>query len=214
MAERGLFLDFDGTLADSLPAMRQAYAGFLGAFGRTGSDAEFEALNGPPLRIVVERLKAAHGLEPALPELMALYRRRIAEASPLIRPAPGADALLAAAAELGWATAVVTSGPREPIAGWLERFGLAVDVVIGGEDAPPGKPDPAPYLMALQRTGCVAARSIAVEDSFKGATAAIAAGLPTWMVGGAEAPPGLAGRAADLSAVVNHVQASAEHGRG
>jgi HAD superfamily hydrolase (TIGR01509 family) len=213
MAERGLFLDFDGTLADSLPAMRQAYGAFLGVFGREGSDAEFEALNGPPLRVVIERLKAAHGLEPPLPELTALYRRGIADASPLIRPAPGAAELLAAARGEGWAAAVVTSGPREPIAGWLARFGLAVDLVIGGEDAPPGKPDPAPYLLALQRTGCVAARSIAVEDSFKGAVAAIAAGLPTWMVGEAEAPQGLAGRVADLSAVVNHVRASPEHGR-
>jgi len=208
VTERGLFLDFDGTLADSLPALRGAYAAFLAGFGREPSAAEFEALNGPPLRVVVALLKAAHGLEPGAAELLGLYRRRIAEAAAGVRPARGAAELLEAAREQGWRTAVVSSGARDAIAAWLERFGLAVDLVIGGEDAPAGKPDPAPYLTALARTGCGAAASLAVEDSFQGASAAIAAGLTTWMVGEAAGPPGTAGRAADLLALVNPLRAS------
>ena len=200
---KGLFLDFDGTLADSLPALREAYDRFLAAFGRAGSEAEFQALNGPPLPVIVRALKAAHGLGAREAELESLYRRRLADAEPLVRPAAGAAEVLRRAAERGWSTAVVTSAARAPTQAFLERFGLAVDVVVGGEDAPPGKPDPAPYRLALERTGCAPEASLAVEDSFGGAGAAVAAGLPTWMVGDASAPPGVRGRLAGLEALLN-----------
>jgi beta-phosphoglucomutase-like phosphatase (HAD superfamily) len=55
-------------------------------------------------------------------------------------------------------------GPRLPI------------VVIGSELAR-SKPDPLPYLTALERTGAVAAHSIAFEDSLSGVRAAVAADL-------------------------------------
>ena len=200
---KGLFLDFDGTLADSLPALRHAYADFLQACGRTGSDAEFDTLNGPPLPVIVRTLKAAHGLDGDEPALLALYRAKIAEAGPLARPAPGAAAVLARAAERGWTAAVVTSGARAPTEALLRRFGLSVALVVGGEDAPPGKPDPAPYRLALQRTGCAAEASLAVEDSFGGASSAVGAGLPTWMLGEGEAPAGVRGRLPSLEALLN-----------
>jgi HAD superfamily hydrolase (TIGR01509 family) len=200
---KGLFLDFDGTLADSLPALRDAYTAFLDGFGRPASEAEFAALNGPPLAVIVRELKQTHGLEPDEAALLASYRARLAEAAPLVRPVRGAAAVLARAAERGWAVAVVTSGSRTPTEAFLQRFGLQVAVVIGGEDAPPGKPDPAPYRLALQRTGCAADASLAVEDSFGGASAAVGAGLPTWVVGEAEAPAGVRGRLPSLEALLN-----------
>jgi beta-phosphoglucomutase-like phosphatase (HAD superfamily) len=48
--------------------------------------------------------------------------------------------------------------------------------VIGGELVR-AKPDPLPYLTALERTGASAAHSIAFEDSLSGVRAAAAAGL-------------------------------------
>jgi len=49
-------------------------------------------------------------------------------------------------------------------------------LVIGGELAR-SKPDPLPYLTALERTGASAAHSVAFEDSLSGVRAAAAAGL-------------------------------------
>ena len=51
-AHRALMLDLDGTLADSLGAMRGVYDRFLDVFGVAGNDAEFARLNGPPLPVV------------------------------------------------------------------------------------------------------------------------------------------------------------------
>jgi beta-phosphoglucomutase-like phosphatase (HAD superfamily) len=55
---------------------------------------------------------------------------------------------------------------------FLEKF------AFGASPALAGKPDPAPYLLALQRLGVGARDAIAVEDSEVGRRSAEAAGLP------------------------------------
>ena len=37
----GLFLDLDGTLADSLTALKNVYHSFLASFGASGDEVEF-----------------------------------------------------------------------------------------------------------------------------------------------------------------------------
>lgn len=177
----GLFLDLDGTLADSLAVIRAAYERFLGHFGKTGSDAEFARLNGPPLPAIVAALARSHGLADPPEQLTAIYRGLIAEAYRDVVPNAGAEDLLQSARAAGFRIAVVTSNGAALARAWLDRaaFSEEVDCVVGGDEVHAGKPDPAPYLLALERTGCVAAKSLAVEDSPTGARAATAAGLKT-----------------------------------
>ena len=186
----GLFLDLDGTLADNLPSMYQAYLAFLASYGRTGTPEEFRGLNGPPLAEVVRRLQATHGLEDSLEACEERYQRLVDEAYQAARARTGAAELLRAARERGLVVAVVTSNHSARARAWLERVGLweGVDVLVGGERGGPGKPDPAPYLEALARTGCAAERSLALEDSPAGAEAALRAGLETWTVGEVPGP--------------------------
>jgi HAD superfamily hydrolase (TIGR01509 family) len=206
---RGLFLDLDGTLADSLTALRAVYYDFLARFGVAGSEAEFQSLNGPPLVRIVDILRKTHDLAPSREELLALYGDLIARSHDRVLPAPGALELLTEAGRHGWAVAVVTSTAREPAQRWLVRTGLAplVDVIVGGDEVETGKPDPAPYRLALERTGCAASCSLAVEDSPQGATSAAAAGIPVWVLASALAPqlsgrPQILGLLPDLSALV------------
>ena len=203
-ARHGLVLDLDGTLADSLSVMRLAYAGFLGEFGKTGNDAQFDRLNGPPLEEIVVILAEAHGLTPSIDRLLALYKRMIREAYGTVQPNAGAGALLEAAQHQGYMTGVVTSNAADLARDWLDRTGLAglIDLVVGGGDVAHGKPAPDPYLLALSRSGCAPGRSLAVEDSAMGAQAAMAAGLRTFFLSeGPGATPAGATRIARLSDV-------------
>lgn len=54
---RGLFLDLDGTLADSMPVMRETYFRFLARRGAQGSQEEFDSLAGRPLSDISVILK-------------------------------------------------------------------------------------------------------------------------------------------------------------
>src|SRR5215469_1974455 len=190
-AARGLFLDLDGTLADSLPTLYRVYCEFLGHFGRAGSEAEFQSLNGPPLAVVTERLGKNHGLAGTPAEWLSRYHELVANAHERTRPASGAGETLRHAKQRGWVTAVVTSAPRALTQAWLQRFDLSplIDCIIAGDEVTRGKPDAEPYRLALKRTRCETAPSIAVEDTNQGAQAAIAAGLPTWLLRGPAAPP-------------------------
>jgi HAD superfamily hydrolase (TIGR01509 family) len=179
---RGLFLDLDGTLADSLTALKAVYYSFLAGFGAAGEEAEFQRLNGPPLAKVVELLRVAHHLPGEQDALFEQYSVMLRQAHATARPATGARELLNHARATGWRTAVVTSSPRSSALKWLEQSDLSdqIDTVVGGDDVTTGKPAAEPYMLALTRLGCSAARSHAIEDSRIGARSAIAAGLNTF----------------------------------
>jgi len=183
---RGLFVDLDGTLADSTGMLRRVYDSFLQGFGRRGSDREFASLNGPRIRDLVAVLQQRHELGGDLRQLRRSYATMVRNAYPDVPARPGARQFLANAQRYSWRVAVVTSAPRVMAEGWLANVGLSVLVatVIAGEDVDESKPSPQAYLHAIDYTDCAAALSIAVEDSLQGAASAVGAGLRTYVVGG------------------------------
>jgi HAD superfamily hydrolase (TIGR01509 family) len=184
MAPRGFFVDLDGTLADSVRVLRNVYREFMRRMDRPESDAEFEHLKGPPLVEVVSWLRVSHRLSASQAELERIYRGLVDDAYAAVDSMPHAAEVLTAARRAGWVVGVVTSNGTERTRAWLERTRLLrqVDLVISGDDVSRGKPDPEPYRVALARTGANPDRSIAVEDSLQGATAARAAGLRTFLL--------------------------------
>ena len=211
-SHRGLLLDLDGTLADSLGVMYSVYEQFLVRVGRAGAATtkEFNELNGPRLEEVVEHLRTTHGLDVPVDELLSMYREVLDGVMLAVRPSVGAEALLTKAHRGGWSTCVVTSGRSDLTRRWLVVWGLEalVDHVVGGEMVERGKPDPECYLTGLALCDADPGVSLAVEDSIPGAQAAIAAGIRTLFIvpiGHREpssAPPGAAGvvrRLADVA---------------
>lgn len=178
---RGIFFDLDGTLAASDAAMRQVFRDFAAGFGRDTSDAEFDALHGPPVPILIAKLKRDWALPQKFADLLQRYNQLIDAAFLEIPPAPGASATLEAARHHGWTVGVVTSNAGARSRAWLARRGMMpfVDIVVGGDEVCLGKPEPEPYRVALARSLCTREASIAVEDSLAGARAALAAGLRT-----------------------------------
>jgi HAD superfamily hydrolase (TIGR01509 family) len=180
----GLFIDLDGTLADSLPVLSRAYAAFLKRFNVPSCDAEFDSLNGPPLRAAVGFLKAAHDLPGTESDLFAIYCESLALEYDRVAAHAGAEALLRGVRDAGWRTCVVTSASEDLVHRWLVNVGLRplIDEVVGFERSGRGKPHPDPYLFALETLGCTARASFAVEDSRQGTLSALAAGLRTLVV--------------------------------
>lgn len=184
MMARGLFLDLDGTLANSGDVLRESYVKFLDRHGRGGDDKEFSSLIGPPLLEVVKRLKKSHCLHQEVDELIESYRSLINQSYDGVEPVIGASELLRSAREHKWVTGVVTSNNRDLTLGWLRRTGLEewIELVVAAEDVSQGKPSPDPYLKALSRGACDAGISFAVEDSPQGAWSATGAGLRTFAI--------------------------------
>lgn len=181
-----LLLDLDGTVADSLPAMRHAYDAFLGQFHIEPTDAEFNALNGPTLAEVVRRLRVSHALDMDESILIARYLHVVDQAYASVLPRHGTEELLRNAKSHLCEIAIVTSNTSRRAHTWLNTVGLShyVDFVVSGDDVTRGKPDPEPYRTAAMRMQCSLAQIVAVEDSPQGAKSAVDAGLNTFVLTG------------------------------
>jgi HAD superfamily hydrolase (TIGR01509 family) len=177
----GLFLDLDGTLADSVPILRRVYGRFLAHFGYEGSDDEFDRLNGPKLTEIIAELKTSYRLEMRAEALLDLYDRLVDQAFTEVLPYPNSWEAVVSAFEKGWVVTVVTSNLGARTKRWLEdnRFSAYVAAVVSGEEVERGKPWPDLYELAQARVAAARSLSLAVEDSLSGMRAAQAAGLRT-----------------------------------
>jgi beta-phosphoglucomutase len=108
-------------------------------------------------------------------EKEALFRHLASEMEPL----GGLLDLLDWADERRLGLAVVTNAPRANLDHTLQVLKIAsrFQVLVSSEDVVRGKPDPLPYLTALERLGVTASEAVAFEDSVAGLRAAKAAGL-------------------------------------
>lgn len=104
--------------------------------------------------------------------------RRVASS---LRPTPGLDKLIRLTDDSRIKRAVVTNAPQDNAIYLLDVLHLTdtFATVIMAKDAPPGKPDPAPYQLALDRLGVNSSKAIAFEDSAAGIQSAVAAGIYT-----------------------------------
>lgn len=104
--------------------------------------------------------------------------RRIANS---LKPTPGLDKLIRLTDKKGIKKAIVTNAPENNAHYLLKVLHLkdSFPTVILAQDAPPGKPDPAPYQLALERLAVHPSKAIAFEDSAAGIHSAVGAGIYT-----------------------------------
>lgn len=177
-----ILFDLDGTLVDTDPAHFQAWQKLL----REDYDLEIDIdyyhrhfngrTNAEIIGDILPRLSPAERLH-----LADTKEARFRSASGKLQPLAGFGALLAQLRAAGLQAATVTNAPRANAEFLLAALGLetAFDTIVLAEEATAGKPDPAPYKLALERLELGPDVAIAFEDSPSGVQSAVAAGLIT-----------------------------------
>lgn len=177
----GLLLDLDGTLVDSEPVHRAAFASYFASRGWDVADDVVRQFMGRRATEVFPVLDGPwRGEDP-----LALTDAVVAElgrttARPL--PVPGAAGLLGACAATGLPVVVVTSARRTWARGAVERL-LGQDrdaqapAFVTAEDCTEGKPHPEPYERGARLLRADPARLVAAEDAVAGIASARAAGV-------------------------------------
>jgi HAD superfamily hydrolase (TIGR01509 family) len=181
---KALFIDMDGTLVDSMPAMFDVYKEFLADYGFTGNKEEFATLVGPSVSEIVNILKERYQISGDTDYFVSRYNSIIAEKYKEALLFPGTIDFLQFAKKQGLLLALVTAAPKH-----LAEFVLAkhrihhfFDCVLTGNDVEQAKPHPEIYLLALEKLNTKISRSFAIEDSVNGIISATEAGLRTLLI--------------------------------
>jgi HAD superfamily hydrolase (TIGR01509 family) len=195
-----VIFDCDGTLVDSEPLARTAWARTMEPYGYAVTDADAEATVGLPF----PRTHAYFAERAALPGVDEVWTAYSGTLFALIDDELVAfDDAVDSARELrrrGIPVGVASSSPRERLHRTLQRAGLldAFDVTVAGDEVTNGKPAPDMFLLAAERLGVAPADCIVIEDSPPGVQAGVAAGMHTIGVARTGAPLAGADRVVDF----------------
>lgn len=202
-----VIFDFDGTIFDSETPIYRAYAAALAELGHELTIPGWATVVGHAEEESHLALCRAVGAEVDRDDLEERYARQDRSWRDTLPALPGVEALLVELAAAGVPLGIASSSPESWVETHLVRLGLRQHfAVIASRDQVEGrgKPDPASYRYATRHLGADPARTIAVEDSNPGVTAALAAGLIVVAI------PSEITRHTDLSAA-HHTVATMEH---
>jgi HAD superfamily hydrolase (TIGR01509 family) len=194
-----LIFDCDGVLADTerdghRPAFNQTFAEAGIPVQWSEEDyADKLRIGGGKERmasLLTDEFVGANGL-PADAEgqkelLVAWHRRKTELYKEMVRAGrlagrPGIARIVDEARQAGWSLAVASTSAEESVRAVLEHVvgadAAASFAVFAGDVVAAKKPDPAIYMLALERMGVDVAEAIVVEDSRNGLLAAVGAGL-------------------------------------
>jgi HAD superfamily hydrolase (TIGR01509 family) len=181
MTPKAVFWDMDGTLTDSEPLHEAALIAALRSAGVTPPSDLHERVLGVSAWPVYEMLRDEHGLALPFEEWIV---RKYDHYWPLVeglKPRPGAVEIFNELRARGVAQAVVSNSDRMVVDANLRAVGLAYPGMktVSRNDVREGKPHPEPFLRAAWLAGVDPTEAVAVDDSWTGATAALAAGMKT-----------------------------------
>ena len=187
---RTVVFDLDGTLADtSGDLIAAANACFVargfGAILDPVADALIAFHGGRAMLKAgyqrIARPDAANLIEADYPALLDYYGENIDRHTVLY---PGAVAAVEALRGAGFATAICTNKPEGLARDLVARLGIAdlFGALIGADTLPVRKPDPTPYIAAVQAVGGTVPRSVLIGDTETDRKTAAAAGVPSVLV--------------------------------
>lgn len=196
-----ILFDLDGTLVNSDPVHYLTWQEVLSEFG-ISIDRDFYQqrisgrLNASIVRDILPQLSPEEGLKFA-----DAKEARFRQIGTQLQPMDGLLKLLDWSASRQLKQAVVTNAPRANAQFMLEVLQLTsvFSTVVLAEEAPRGKPDPAPYLLALERLNVNSYEAIAFEDSTSGILSATRAGIYTIGVASTHAPQQLLDAGANMA---------------
>jgi beta-phosphoglucomutase len=176
---RAVIFDVDGVLVQSMEKHHEAYQAAFAPLGVEVSRADVFKNEGRGSREVIESLIAERGLRLSKEQVDGMVEKKgktFLGFGPMPKY-PGVDELVESLRARGLRLGMVTGTSRKNIehhfAGWLARF----DVIVTADDVKRTKPDPEPYLRAVEKLALPPAACVVVENAPLGIRSAKAAGL-------------------------------------
>ncbi len=176
---RALLLDLDGTIADTLPLVFEAYRHAVAPWTvRPPTDAEIEATFGPDERACLAVMVPGDALDEAERRFHDDYEAKLGAR---VRVVDGLARAMDRAEALGWRIGVFTGKGRRSAEFTLAELGLRgrVEHLVSSDDVARPKPDPEGVRNAAEALGVPVDRILLAGDSPVDVQAGRAAGSRT-----------------------------------
>jgi phosphoglycolate phosphatase len=185
---RTVVFDLDGTLADTSGDLLAAANACFRGMGHGDLLTEADTLTAfhggrAMLRLGFSRLGdwTEADVDAQYPLLLQAYRQDIDSRTRLY---PGAIAAVETLRSQGFAVSICTNKPEALAQLLLQRLGVRdlFGALVGADTLPTRKPDPAPYIAAVERAGGTVARSMLIGDTDTDRKTGLAVGIPVALV--------------------------------
>lgn len=174
-----IFVDFDGTLVNSIDSLYRSYCELVQYYGIKESREEFNSLNGPSTFEIIQILKNKHDLDDEVKEMYSRYIDIIKKHYTQTEKFLDSDKFLSSLYRQKKKIILVTSNRAEMCLPLIEKLNWSkyFSDYVWGESVKYSKPSPDIYLEACRRSGVEKTKIIVIEDSLSGVQAACAADL-------------------------------------
>jgi HAD superfamily hydrolase (TIGR01509 family) len=176
---RALLLDLDGTIADTLPHVFEAYRHAVAPWaGRLPTDREIEATFGPSERDCIAIMAPGADLDEAVRRFHDYHERHHRQAVQLV---DGIATVIDHARSLGWRIGIFTGKGRRAAEFSLVELGVweRIEHLVSGSDVTRPKPDPEGVYLASKALNVPVERILLAGDSPGDVQAGRAAGAKT-----------------------------------
>lgn len=182
---KAVLFDMDGVLFNSMPYHAKAWNKTMSRFGFNLSEEEaylHEGRTGAGTINIVSRRERGH--DATEEEIQRIYQAKSEEFNryPEAERMPGAWEVLQKIKAKGLTTMVVTGSGQGSLLNRLSHNFPNIfqkELMVTAFDVKYGKPNPEPYLMALQKGGFQPNEAIVIENAPLGVEAGVAAGIFT-----------------------------------
>jgi beta-phosphoglucomutase len=176
---KAIIFDMDGVLVDSMPYHAEAWQQAFAAYGISVKKRDIYELEGSNHLQTVDIIFRRSGRVPTDKDAEELSSRKIEIFNRIekVMPFDGMRELLAELAPV-YRLAVVSGSNRKTVHDLMNKYFPGVfEVIITGDDVQKSKPDPEPYLLAVERLGAPKEECIVIENAPLGIRSAKSAGL-------------------------------------
>ncbi len=196
-----ILFDLDGTLVNTDPIHYLAWQEILRDFGLEIDDEFYKKrISGRLNPLIIQDILPSLSWE-AGQQLAEDKEARFREMAPQLKPLAGLSEVLTWTEECGLKRAIVTNAPRKNAHFMISALGLkdAFTTIILAEETTAGKPDPAPYQLALERLGITPELAVTFEDSPSGIRSSVGAGVCTIGIASTYDPKALCSVGAEMA---------------
>ncbi len=178
---RAALFDMDGVITDTMPLHYESWKRAFERYGVIVDEADVYQREGMATNTMGLEIARAKGKELPEAEFIKLVDEKTRIFNGLVgeraRAYEGVKETLRMLRNNGFKLALVTGSKRISVDAILKKVGLegAFDAIVGAEDVTRGKPDPEPYLTAMQKLDMPALNCIAIENAPLGIRSAKAA---------------------------------------